>query len=69
MMSWVQVMVGQGIQPSGYHPLVDQLSAKELEGFMTSVERVVATCVDAMPAHDAFIQRHCVAPPVASMMA
>lgn len=67
--SWVQVMVGQGMLPTGYHPLVDQLPAKELDGFMTSVERVVASCVDAMPAHEAFIQRYCAAPPVTSMVA
>ncbi|MDQ6646934.1 MAG: tryptophan 7-halogenase [Pseudomonadota bacterium] len=65
VVSWVQVMMGQGIMPRGYHPLVDQLSPKELDGFMTSVERVIATCVDAMPAHEAFIQRYCAAEPVA----
>lgn len=57
--SWVQVMLGQGIQPRGYHPLVDQMPQQELAKFMASVSRVVASCVDAMPMHQAFIDRHC----------
>ena len=57
--SWVQVMLGQGIEPRGYHPLVDQMPAEELGKFMASVSRVVASCVEAMPMHQAFIDRHC----------
>jgi tryptophan halogenase len=59
--SWVQVMLGQHIVPQSYHPLVDQMSDKELAGFMASVSQVVSSCVDAMPMHQAFIDRHCVA--------
>jgi tryptophan 7-halogenase len=59
--SWVQVMLGQHIVPQSYHPLVDQMSDKELAGFMASVSQVVNSCVDAMPMHQAFIDRHCVA--------
>ncbi len=61
-MSWVQVMLGQGIVPQSYHPLVDQLSDEELEGFISNVGRITANCVDAMPAHEAFIDRYCRAP-------
>ena len=57
--SWVQVMLGQGIEPRGYHPLVDQMPEQELGKFMASVSHVVASCVEAMPMHQAFIDRHC----------
>lgn len=57
--SWVQVMLGQGIVPRGYHPLVDQMPAQELGKFMASVSQVVASCVEAMPMHQTFIDRHC----------
>lgn len=57
--SWVQVMVGQRLMPRGYHPLVDQMPEKDLTGFMASVSRVVNSCVDAMPMHQAFIDRVC----------
>jgi len=61
--SWVQVMIGQGILPQRYHPVVDQLSAKELDDLVGNVRKVVATCVDAMPLHQAFIDRYCKATP------
>jgi len=57
--SWVQVMIGQHVQPQGYHPLVDQLSRDKLREFMASVQGVIANCVDAMPMHQAFIDRYC----------
>ncbi|MBU6248841.1 MAG: tryptophan 7-halogenase [Xanthomonadaceae bacterium] len=60
--SWVQVMIGQGIVPTGVHPLADQIPPHELEGFMKHVRGVIADCVGAMPAHEAFIARHCAAP-------
>jgi tryptophan halogenase len=63
LVSWVEVMLGQRIMPAGYHPLVDQLSDEELDKYIGHVESVIATCVDAMPMHQAFIDRFCKAPP------
>ncbi|HEY8011442.1 MAG TPA: tryptophan halogenase family protein [Rudaea sp.] len=57
--SWVQVMIGQGIMPERYHPVVDQLPDKDLDELVGGVKKVVATCVDAMPMHQAFIDRYC----------
>ncbi|MFC6840941.1 tryptophan halogenase family protein [Xanthomonas theicola] len=61
--SWVQVMVGQGILPRAYHPLVDQVPAADIERFVASVEQTIGHCVDAMPPHQAFIDRYCAAAP------
>ncbi|MCW0451602.1 tryptophan 7-halogenase [Xanthomonas sacchari] len=61
--SWVQVMVGQGILPRAYHPLVDQVPQVDLERFMASVEQTIGHCADAMPPHQAFIDRYCAARP------
>ncbi len=60
--SWVQVMVGQRIVPTGYHPLVDAVSDDELAKFGESVRQVVSKCVAAMPTHEQFIERYCKAP-------
>ncbi len=62
--SWVQVMIGQGIMPQGYHPMVDQMPLNDLKNFVGSVGHVISSCVDAMPMHQAFIERHCAAPKV-----
>jgi tryptophan halogenase len=57
--SWVQVMIGQRIQPRGYHPVVDLLPEDRLLEFLDGVRRVIDACVEAMPTHQAFIDRHC----------
>jgi tryptophan halogenase len=62
--SWVQVMLGQRIMPHTYHPLVDQMPGPQLEEFVSSVRKVVASCVDVMPTHAQFIARHCQAPKI-----
>jgi tryptophan halogenase len=59
--SWVEVMIGQGILPQGYHPLVDQVPVDDLRRFVASVGDTIARCVDAMPMHQAFIDRFCAA--------
>ena len=60
--SWVQVMVGQGIVPRGYHPMVDAVSNTELHKYAESVRNVISSCVAAMPLHEQFIDRYCRAP-------
>jgi tryptophan halogenase len=63
--SWVQVMVGQGIVPTAYHPLVDAVPDAELARLGESVRGVIAGCVAAMPMHEQFIDRYCKSPEAA----
>jgi len=59
--SWIQVMVGQGLLPRGYHPFADQLPAGELRDYLANVAQVVSRCAQAMPPHADFIATHCAA--------
>ena len=59
--SWVQVMLGQHVQPRRYHPIADQMPDAQLEEFVGGVKKVIASCVDAMPRHEQFIARYCAA--------
>ncbi len=59
--SWVQVLLGQGIAPRGYHPAVDWVSDDDLKAFVQATEQVIARCVAVMPSHEDFIARHCAA--------
>jgi tryptophan halogenase len=59
--SWVQVMLGQGIMPRGYHPAVDWVSNDDLRSFVETVDKVIAKSVSIMPRHEDFIARHCAA--------
>jgi tryptophan halogenase len=61
---WVQVLIGQGILPDGWHPLADQLSGAELADFLGLLARLHRERAAAMPDHAAFLERHCAAQPV-----
>ena len=62
--SWVQVMLGQGIMPRNYHPAVDWVKNDDMLSLVHHVEKVVASNVALMPAHEDFIARHCAARPM-----
>jgi len=64
--SWVQVMIGQGIVPGSYHPSVDQVPEADLRRFVTDVGVLMHRCADVMPTHQQFIDRFCAAPQVAA---
>ncbi|MBE7220114.1 MAG: tryptophan 7-halogenase, partial [Caulobacteraceae bacterium] len=59
--SWVQVMLGQGLQPQAYHPAVDWVSHYDLHTLVDHVEKVVASNLSLMPTHEQFIARCCAA--------
>jgi tryptophan halogenase len=59
--SWVQVMLGQGIQPKAYHPAVDWVSDQDMATLVDHVEQVLVANVGLMPQHEDFIRRCCAA--------
>jgi tryptophan 7-halogenase len=62
---WLQVMHGQGLRASGYHPLADLIDDAETADYLNSVREVIAKCVEVMPDHRDFIDQHCKAAPLA----
>ena len=62
--SWSQVMLGQGIMPEEYHPIVNMMSDKELEGFLNGIKGSVNHLVDQLPTHQQFIDSYCKAPSI-----
>ena len=59
--SWIQVMLGQGVIPADYDPLVDSRSEEEVRKFLHDIESVIGKCVNVMPMHKDFIAAHCAA--------
>ena len=57
--AWLQVMIGQHVEPCAYHPVVDQLTDEQLGGFLGGVRDYVARRVEALPGHRAFLDEHC----------
>jgi tryptophan 7-halogenase len=66
---WLQVLVGQGVMPSGYHPLAEQISSSELAEFLQMIETLNAREVAQMPSHADFIALHCAARDKATQVA
>ena len=57
--SWVQVMLGQGLMPEQYHPIVDLMEQTELQQFLSQIEQRTARQVQQLPTHHDFVQHHC----------
>ena len=57
--SWVQVMMGQGIVPKQYHPIVDMMTDKEMEVFLNGVVNNVDNLVRQMPGQEEYLKHYC----------
>lgn len=60
--SWVQVMLGQGILPKRYHPIVNKMSGEELKRFLQVIRDNVRKNVRSLPSHGSYVQHFCEAP-------
>ncbi|GHH23651.1 tryptophan halogenase [Sphingomonas glacialis] len=57
--SWVQVMLGQGIEPAAYHPIADKLPDEELARFLGKLRENVARTVAGLPSHADYVAQYC----------
>ena len=62
--SWSQVMLGQGLLPENYHPIVNMMTDEELKSFLMIIRNSVNNLVDQLPSHQQFIDRYCKAPQI-----
>lgn len=60
--SWLAVLVGQGVLPRHYHPLVDAYDVSGMETYLSGVQDVIKRSVESMPTHADYIRQHCTAP-------
>jgi len=59
--SWLYLLVGQEVRPSGYDPVAATLSFELAQKALDDIRGVVAKCAASMPSHEAFIAQHCAA--------
>ncbi|MEM9401362.1 MAG: tryptophan halogenase family protein [Pseudomonadota bacterium] len=57
--SWAAVMLGQGIKPESYSPLVDALDQQAMLHEVSEMEKSIKFVVQHMPTHQQFLQRYC----------
>ncbi len=57
--SWLQVMIGQGIEPRGHHRLARQMSDQQLQDALDKLRDAIAKALATMPSHKEFIAQYC----------
>ncbi|PXA93874.1 tryptophan halogenase [Nostoc sp. 3335mG] len=57
--SWFAVMMGQGLTPGRYDPIVDEMPEPVFLDRMSQIRRAIRNSVDWMPNHFDFIAKHC----------
>lgn len=57
--SWLQVMVGQGIEPQDYHPMANNMSPAQLSEMLQTVRKIKQEPLSQFPGHDQFLEMFC----------
>jgi tryptophan halogenase len=57
--SWLQVMVGQGIEPNDYHPIANNLCEPQLLNMLNKMREVKQEPLTSLPSHDEFLKHFC----------
>jgi tryptophan halogenase len=52
-------MLGQGIEPKGYHPIVEMAGDEELKQFLARIRMSVNQIVDLQPTHRDYVTSYC----------
>lgn len=60
--SWVQVMMGQGLEPREYHGAGKLMTTEALQQSLSEISNSIDKTVQQLPTHQAFIERYCTAP-------
>jgi tryptophan halogenase len=61
--SWIQVMLGQGLQPETYHQSADLMGDDELAGFLDGIRANVRRTAAQLPPHQQYVEQYCGAKP------
>lgn len=57
--SWIAVLIGQGLVPEHYHPVVDNLTDEELTRMMSNVKASIRQGVSRQPQHIDYLTDRC----------
>lgn len=53
---WAQVLIGQGVETRAWHPLANQVDAKDLAGYLSMQARTARERAERLPLHAAYLQ-------------
>ena len=63
--SWLAVLLGQGIEPTGHDPMADSVPPAELDRMLRAMRKTIADAAEALPTQADYIDRYCRAAPPA----
>ena len=66
--SWIAVLLGQGVVPESFDPMVDSIPPREASAVLSGMRKVIAEAAQSMPTQQQFIDRHCRAESPAAAM-
>ncbi|WP_331347032.1 tryptophan halogenase family protein [Cellvibrio sp. UBA7661] len=56
---WAQVLIGQGITPRSYQPIIDNMADDEFKNYMKGFRNHIAKNLELLPRHEEFIAQYC----------
>jgi tryptophan halogenase len=59
--AWIQVLIGQGVIPRGYHPIADAETRADNDEYLELMRQLIAREAAQMPSHANFVAQHCAA--------
>lgn len=57
--SWIAVLLGQGIMPDNFDPMVETVPPREAAAVLSGMRKIILDTAERMPSHQEFIDRHC----------
>jgi tryptophan halogenase len=57
--SWLQVMLGQRIEPRSYHHIPHAMSDEKIFAGLISIKSNIAAAVEKLPSHADFLKAYC----------
>lgn len=57
--AWLQVMLGQGIEPARHHPLADLPEEDQLDGLFGDMKALIDQSVSRLQDHREYLEKHC----------
>jgi tryptophan halogenase len=57
--SWTALLLGQGVMPRGFDPMLADAPAEEIEMQMKAIRNDLVTKVSTLPTHAAFLKQYC----------
>ena len=57
--SWLQVMLGQGIEQEDYHPLANDMSLEQLTLMLKKIKAIKQEPLSKLPSHDDYLINYC----------